>query len=477
MFKQLHVNDGAQSIPPFWLYLSLQPKPSSYLTMLKQAAAGGQGISSFVDVSAEEIPAHFGEYYQDGDEDPTLLGDASGVDYEEHPQNDGQDVAAEADLNETDYHEYDTSYENTEGGQEAQEEYEEYEQYDDAEQAEYEDYGDGEETNTPAAHVEDPENVQALEETADLPGTDAADAHVVPEEAPEHSAVNSPPKAVDEGEGHAGEGEGEEQGEGSNVESVASSTTLRADQANDAVGEYKDEDLIDWDDSILTSDLSEHGTDDNDDFSTFLTEPDLEETEAQAPDGNDVANEGIGHNTAAATTAAAAATENNAATQHHVEVTDLQAHDGQVAKTDSKVNGDLQSLDEAQKQNEVQDDVGTHAGESVGIDSPENPGAKAEQTEDQASKLNGSPRTTSQAPEVQHEHQIKEPAPNDEDYIDFGEDENIGFDDETYEQHEARKASQANSPGSQSPTSKRPLDETDGIDFDDQPDLKKVKSS
>jgi hypothetical protein len=319
--------------------------------------------------------------------------------------------------------------------------------------------------------------LQALEETADLPGTDAADAHVVPEEEPEHSAVNSPPKAVDDGEGHAGEGEGEEQGEGSNVESVASSTTLRADQANDAVGEYKDEDLIDWDDSILTSDLAEHGTDDNDDFSTFLTEPDLEETEAQAPDGNDVANEGIGHNTAAATTAAAAATENNAATQHHVEVTDLQAHDGQVAKTDSKVNGDLQSLDEGQKQNEVQDDVGTHAGERVGIDSPENPGAKAEQTEDQASKLNGSPRTTSQAPEVQHEHQIKEPAPNDEDYIDFGEDENIGFDDETYEQHEARKASQANSPGSQSPTSKRPLDETDGIDFDDQPDLKKVKSS
>ena len=471
MFKQLHVNDGAQSIPPFWLYLSLQPKPSSYLTMLKQAAAGGQGISSFVDVSAEEIPAHFGEYYQDGDEDPTLLGDASGIDYEEHPQNDGQDVAAEADLNETDYHEYDTSYENTEGGQEAQEEYEEYDQYDDAEQAEYEDYGDGEETNTPAAHVEDPENVQALEETADLPGTDAADAHVVPEEGPEHSAVDSPPKAVDEGEGHDGEGEREEQGEGSNVESVASSTTLRADQANDAVGEYKDEDLIDWDDSILTSDLSEHGTDDNDDFSTFLTEPDLEETEGQAPDGNDVPNEGIGHNTAPA------AAEHDAATQHHVEVTDLQAHGGQVAKTDSKANGDLQSLDEAQKQNEVQDAVETHTGGSVGTDSPENPGAKAEQTEDQASEPNGSPRTTSQAPEVQHEHQIKETAPNDEDYIDFGEDENIGFDDETYEQHEARKASQANSPGSQSPTSKRPLDETDGIDFDDQPDLKKVKSS
>lgn len=442
--------------------------------MLKQAAAGGQGISSFVDVSAEEVPAQFGEYYQDGDEDPTLLGDASGIDYEEHPQNDGQDVTAEADLNETDYHEYDTSYENTEGGQEAQEEYE-YEQYDDAEQAEYEDYGEGEETNTPAAHVEDPENVQTFEETADLPQADATEAHAVPEENPEHSAVDSFPEAVGESEGHAGEGEGEEQGEGSNVESVASSTTLRADQANDAVGEYKDEDLIDWDDSILTSDLSEHGTDDNDDFSTFLTEPDLEETDGQARDGNDVANEGLNQNRTAAA-------EDDTAPELHVADTDLQARDGQAADTDSKANGVLHSLDGAQKQKEVQQAVEIHTGESVGIDSleaqpSENTGANAEQTEDQAPEPSDSPGTTSQVLDVQHEHQIKGPAQDDEDHIDFGDDEDIGFDDETYEQHEARKASQANSPGSQSPTSKRPLDETDGIDFDDQPDLKKVKSS
>lgn len=467
MFKQLHVNDGAQSIPPFWLYLSLQPNPSSYLTMLKQAAAGGQGISSFVDVPAEEVPAHFGEYYQDGEEDPTLLGEASGIDHEEHPHNDGQEVAAEADLNETDYHEYDTSYENTEGGQEAQEEYEEYEQYDDAEQAEYQDYEEGEGTNTPAAHVENPENVQILEETAD-----ATDAPAVSDGKAEQSAVASPPKAVDEDEVHAGEGEGEEQGEGSNVESVASSTTLRADQANDAVGEYKDEDVIDWDDDILTSDLSEHGTDDNDDFSTFLTEPDLEQTEGQAPDGNDFANEGFYHDTAA-----------DATPEQHVENTDLQARgDQQAAETNSEANGVLHSFDEAQKQNGVPDATETLTGESVGIDNleaqpSENTGAGVEQTEDQAPEATGSPHNTSQVPDDQDEHPAEEPAHDDEDYIDFGDDENLVFDEETYEQHEARKASQANSPGSQSPTSKRPLDETDGIDFNDQPDLKKVKSS
>jgi hypothetical protein len=456
------------------LYLSLQPKPSSYLTMLKQAAAGGQGISSFVDVPAEEVPEHYGEYYQDGDEDPTLLGEASGIDYEEHPHNDGQDVAAEADLNETDYHEYETSYENTEGGQEAQVEYEEYEQYDDAEQADYEEYGDGEETNTPAAHVENPENVQTFEETADLSRADDTDAPVVTDGKPEESAVDSPPKAVEEGEVHAGEGEGEEQGEGSNVESVASSTTLRADQANDAVGEYKDEDVIDWDDDILTSDLSEHGTDDNDDFSTFLTEPDLEETEGQAPDGNDVANEGVDHDTTATTA------EDDAASEHHVEATDLQASDGQAAEA----NGVSHFFDGAKKQNGVPDAVEPLTGESVGIDSleaqpSEDTGVKIERLEDQAPKVTGSLRNTSQVPDDQHEHPVEEPAHNDEDYIDFGEDENedLVFDDDTYEQHEARKASQANSPGSQSPTSKRPLDETDGIDLNGQPDLKKVKSS
>jgi hypothetical protein len=442
--------------------------------MLKQAAAGGQGISSFVDVPAEEVPEHYGEYYQDGDEDPTLLGEASGIDYEEHPHNDGQDVAAEADLNETDYHEYETSYENTEGGQEAQVEYEEYEQYDDAEQADYEEYGDGEETNTPAAHVENPENVQTFEETADLSRADDTDAPVVTDGKPEESAVDSPPKAVEEGEVHAGEGEGEEQGEGSNVESVASSTTLRADQANDAVGEYKDEDVIDWDDDILTSDLSEHGTDDNDDFSTFLTEPDLEETEGQAPDGNDVANEGVDHDTTATTA------EDDAASEHHVEATDLQASDGQAAEA----NGVSHFFDGAKKQNGVPDAVEPLTGESVGIDSleaqpSEDTGVKIERLEDQAPKVTGSLRNTSQVPDDQHEHPVEEPAHNDEDYIDFGEDENedLVFDDDTYEQHEARKASQANSPGSQSPTSKRPLDETDGIDLNGQPDLKKVKSS
>lgn len=68
----------------------------------------------------------------------------------------------------------------------------------------------------------------------------------------------------------------------------------------------------------------------------------------------------------------------------------------------------------------------------------------------------------------------KEPARNDEDYIDFDDEDGIDFDDDTFEEHEARKASEANSPSSKSPSGKRPLDEAGD---DEQPELKKVKSS
>lgn len=261
------------------------------------------------------------------------------------------------------------------------------------------------------------------------------------------------------------------------MESVASSTTLRADQANEAVGEYNDDDLIDWDDSILTNDHSEHGTDDNDDFSTFLTEPDLDKTELQAHDSsNDVADEGNERGTAAVA-------EDVAGPEHGLENTNGQTHPTNAAETSSEVNGLSHTREQADQQNDFPDVVETHVDEIVGTDNLEPQSlANIEEPEDQAGDHSGSPRNTPQATDVQSEHQVedstvKESAHNDEDYIDFGDDDDIDFDDDTYEQHEARKASQANSPGSQSPTSKRPLDETDGIDFTEQPDLKKVKSS
>jgi hypothetical protein len=448
--------------------------------MLKQAAAGGQGISSFVDVPAEEVPADFGEYYQDGDEDPTLFGDASGINYDDQPHNDVQEDTAEAQVNEADYHEYDTSYENTEGGheaqgaqeaqdaQDAQEGYEQYEQYDEAEQGEYEEYGEGD-IDTPAAHVDGPDNVQSTE-----------DATTVPDGADENTAVGPTDKAADESAVNPGDGDAEEHGEGSNVESVASSTTLRADHANDAVGEYKDEDLIDWDDYILTSYDSEHGTDENDDFSTFLTEPDLEETEPQALTGNQIAEEDSARDEGAVV-------QKPAVKEHDVH--DVNGHEPatNAVESNSKIDGVSHARDEGAEQNNSANPSETHAGEVVGTErhqseSIDKADVSVEETYDQAAKHSDLPHDPLGASELYDEHHDESPAAkestrNDEDYIDFGDEDDIDFDDDTYEQHEARKASQANSPGSQSPPGKRPLDETDGIDFTEQPDLKKVKSS
>ncbi|KAM0713813.1 hypothetical protein Q7P37_010775 [Cladosporium fusiforme] len=472
VYKQLHVNDGAQAIPPFWLHLSLQPKFASYLTMLKQAAAGGQGISSFVDVPAEEVPESFGEYYPDGDDDPTLYGNASTAEYNDQQGLGEQDAVAEPELAEGDYHEYDTSYENTEGGQEAQEE---YDQYDETEQAEYDDYAEGDDANVPAedfnnadngddandhdeesekanngddanAGVEDPEIAYNGDEASHHQG-EAELSHVDVDGA--SGGSEQPTTAVPDA---AGETAGE--GEDSNVESAASSTTLRADQANDPVGEYKDEDLIDWDDSTLTSYPSEQGTDDNDEFSTFLTEVDFE-----APKDNDV-----GNDTHADATADVTVQEETTAGDT-IDFSNEDSHESalEAAETGNDGNDGDQQYHQVE---DLQDQVHESAGDKQHEGDQAQPDVESQQKLQVHSDASGGVANTA-VPD--------QPAHNDDDYIDFGDD--IDFDDDTYEQHEARKASEANNSGSKSPLGKRPLDQTGGVDLDEQPELKKVRSS
>lgn len=439
--------------------------------MLKQAAAGGQGISSFVDVPAEEVSAHFEEYYQDGDEDPTLLGDASGVDYDHQAHEEGQDVTAEPELNQADYHEYETSYENTEGGQEAQEGYEQYEQYDDTEDANYEDYGDGDETNAHTAHVEHPHDAEPSEETAGSPHEHAKDQPTVSDREAEQDAAQLAPTAVEETISQDGENGEEEQGEQSNVESVASSTTLRADQANDAVGEYQGEDLIDWNDPTLTSNLSEDGTDEiEDEFSTFITEPDQESTQPQAAAGND-AYKASGDRDADVGDSTIISDERDLEDGSHqeqaTEVLQISAETDSVTHDGDEANGSLGHAETLPS--EI---VGPDASQSLPL---EDVGLNAEQTDNQQQETQVAQHGESKP--LVTETNAEGATRNDEDYIDFGDEDGIDFDDDTYEQHEARKASEANSPVSPSPSGKRPLDETEGIDFAEQPELKKVKSS
>lgn len=438
--------------------------------MLKQAAAGGQGISSFVDVPAGEIPENYEEYYQDGDEDPTLFGDASGINYDDQAQNDGQEVAGEAELTEGDYHEYDTSHENTDGGQEAQEAYDQYYQYDEAEQAEYDAYAEGEEVDAVAEHAEYAEEPQPNENN-DGPSHANADAVATePDSNTEQAATTATVDSTGEFSGEAADLKVNEGGEGSNAESAASSTTLRPDQANDAVGEYKDEDLIDWDDSTLTSYISDNATDDND-FSTFLTEPDLDDTTTTSAAVN------VGGDTDAQDDhPAESATQDVPTGTQHVNPATETLEPEPTAEISFDFDDGAYDENEPADQEVQLEEPKASTDEVVGADTALQPGADTSHSivEQPATPVNGHAQQTAEA-SVSAKSQP--PVRNEEDYIDFGDEDGIDFDDDTYEQHEARKASEANNSGSRSPSGKRPLDETEGIDFTEQPDMKKVKSS
>jgi len=483
VFKQLHVNDGAQSIPPFWMSLSLQIKPSSYLTMLKQAAAGGQSISDFADVADDEGPEDYNEYYQDGDEDPTLLGDGSGIEYEDHAQADGLQPHAEPEPNEAHHPEYDTSYENTEGGQEPHDGHDQYDHYDEAQQAEFEtrqaeddaqqavdeaqqaelEVYEGQHVDVSAEHAEHAEENHDVQQTEEVEDTshvaaDAVSADHINEVDP--SIAASAPEVTDNATAEARDGQDEEQdpAQTSNVDSAASSTTLREDQTNDDNGdysEYKDDDLIDWNDFTLTSRPSEHDAHDTDDFSTFLTENRLEEA-ADVEHANEEAQhiEETDLNTKEEPEHAADDIEDPVdTTDIDFEVNETEHHDTEASQDALTEAVDAAANGEAQEQAEVQ--VHANGVADPNTELPFTKGAEKPQAEVPSSK---------------------EPARNDDDYIDFGEEDedDIGFDDDTYEEHEARKASEANTPGSKSPPGKRPLDETGDAG---QPELKKVKSS
>ena len=482
VFRQLHVNDGAQNIPPFWIHLSLQIKPSSYLSYLKHMAAAGQGIALFTGMSAEEVlEEDYEEDYEDGDEDPTLLGDGSGFENEGEAKADDDQPHAETEFNETNHHEYGISHENTEGGQEPYDRYDQPGQYDEVQQAdfvaqqEFEAQQAGDETQQAVQEAQQAEfeashdnggqhadvAAEYAEEANDAQQPDEAEdtSHVAVEDVavdPSHEEPSAAPEVTENTVGHAPDGEDQAQdtAETSNVESAASSTTLRDDQANDEVGnhsEYTGEDLIDWNDTLTRrpSETDAHGADD---FSNFLAENNLE-VSADV----EITNKENTRTAETDTTNAAIGDEYDHAADDHDDTIDFEDDDFEHHAEDAEQDAPTEAVDvvangEVQEQPETQ--------------------ASANGVADSTSELRA---TTPEAKQPQAEVMpSKEPARNDEDYIDFDDEDGIDFDDDTFEEHEARKASEANSPSSKSPSGKRPLDEAGD---DEQPELKKVKSS
>ena len=245
VYLQLHRNDDMQDVAPLSLNLSLQLKFASSFLILKQAAAGGQGMSSFsfLHPSGEDQDDYYHEEFEDGVNQDTHAQDGLGGD-DHVGTTDGKhaDEAAQVDHQEELYEPEQPTGE-----------------YDD------QDYPQNQED-----HNE--EDAAAEEQDSSAVGLEG-----MPEGANESSdAVYNAPENLARTDVERPTATGEEaHGEVDKAVSSVSSQTVQGDSANGTAGEYEEE--IDWEDNTVTSDFSEQATEGLDDFSTFLTEYDDDE--------------------------------------------------------------------------------------------------------------------------------------------------------------------------------------------------------
>lgn len=482
---QLHHNDGVHDVPPLALTLTQQFKFSSNLAMLKQRAESGEGVPRLEIQEPSEGDDQ--DFYQDDDGETGDLDQAATIqEYGSQEDNDHHPVPE------------------TEGHEEADHP--------------YEDRDDEEQRDSPVDGTDcagDPEHYKDEYAHYDNSAAEAASGtdHLARAQSNEEGVVKL---SLGDGLGdHAGDAtqaaEGTEDyeetaltNEGADeqvrkAESVTSSQTVQGDVATDTAGEC-DEDTIDWDDdSDLTSKSSEPGTDVHDDFSTLLTEYEAEETQA-AQDGfkDAVAIAELGDDDA-----------------HHPGVADTTHTDRQDDHTavgeqaaQSEVLGSeevLAELDDQQVDGTTfVDDTGEQGGEEAEhYTQHEDQYDQADIFDEQQEQDNQPGEETEQfytacdlLESQEHEHGPEYDTNGDyhqgEDATDGqgdmhqhgGEDQldpedDLVFDDETTEQHEARKASQPHIPaiGSGSPLGKRSFEEHAEVEdlFDDEPDSKKVR--
>lgn len=245
VYLQLHRNDAASDIPALSLTLSLQLKFASSFSLLKNAAAGGQGMSSFGFLQPLGGNEFYHEEYDD-DEGSALHGkeddgQQTGEDlYDEH----GQPLDQWND-DETGYY-YEHNYDTEEG---------------DHAKDSTGIHGDNE--NPPPPGFEEllhGENDLTDTVNSVLDTTAAAGKDIVSDSTAANldAALGKPDQGL----------------------SQQSSQTEQGDHANTNAGEY---DFIDFDDDTLTSELSAYTSSGHDDFSTFLTEVEAEEQGATLP--------------------------------------------------------------------------------------------------------------------------------------------------------------------------------------------------
>lgn len=481
VYKQLYANDGVQEaeIPTLSLTLSAHLRFSSLFAFYKQGLEAGQGMSAYQ-------PSFDNGAHEDGetgaettcDNDPGLSGANTGDEYYGQEEQ-TEFVEGEEDANgEVDYQDYDNSYEEVEGNNEEAEGHDQSEENadDQVDFTAYEEYAE-DAAAEPLAAAE-PGYLEANNDQPTEAANQAAETDALHDEQPANAELGA--EATTEGlEGNA------------NVESVASSTTLRGSNTNDAVGKYSPDDLIDWeDDSPLTTYTSEHGDDDDD--LAFLAGLEGDEVEAKQELDQEPAAYEAGSGEQAVPDADASSQEatgdpllgsTNPGHGEASQPTDGDQH--QQAATEHE-----EAVDEEQLYGD--DDAYDLNGEA--FESDDQPFNPADDTFDDQQPhqeptetvLNGEHREQATGHEVATGQAPEEAAKAQDGLDDFDEepppipdDDSIDFDDDTTEQHEARKASQVHvSPsGNASPSGKRSFDETETADGVDERELKKARSS
>lgn len=463
-------------MPSLSLSLS-QQQFSNQLAVLKQAAEVGKGMSDFVLVDQEqELEQEFDEEAHEGYEDPgtenAVYEDQSG-----HYEEDAGDAATAG------ISHFDDAIPQGEHDQE-------YQEADENAGEEYAEDSAGVPEQRDAAAADAQQQPSASLENGDHPGDRLDEVNAPDVGAAEDSPAEERP-AVDEAGSPAG-------GVHDKAVSTASSETVQGDVVNSSTGEY-DEDIIDWDeDSSLTSFHPEPVVDGTEDLTAFLSQEKADSAKiAEQADQVEPATvelrqqSGIEDNEPDPSADPVLALDDQTHIlssydfDEYAVVHDVQDDVAEVAKGFFEENN-LENVDQQGEQydqtdpNEEQYEAGFQPGED---DEQFHTAQDFLQGEDYEHGLEHIPdgEDYTGADSTGNDLTAAGDAGDDQEsgQLDFGDD--IGFDDETTEQYEARQASVPDITGptaaSNSPLGKRSYDEQADDDFDlDEPEAKKARS-
>ena len=472
VYLRLHQNDGTVEVPALSLCISFQ-QFSNQLAVLQHAANSGKGMSAFA------LQHQYDEEYNEEDEAEEGEEGQEYYDgqYDVEQYNEGQEE-------QQDY------YEGAEEGYEGQEYYAQDQEH---EEPEYYDQD--------AENYQQPPEAEANTEKPEGPHGQTTNAAITLEEdvnvASEKAVDQTPKDTGNETLGQAGEKSGEadqadapaeERDNASQDQRTASPASSETVQGDHVDGEYDDFE-IDYSDDDLTEDSPDQALKGGDDNPVRAGGHYLESAQSDKGDGQ-AGDQDNAHISAGDHQRHSIASEDESAANPDVDGSGLEGHHNSVQYEDPQdeadTNGDKQPSRDDEQRTFADDFTEGQDLQHGSEQQPKRLGAKADEGNDLAQDEHQddvfdnlvSGTDYQQAPEP-----AEEPAGDTKEY---NIDDEIDFDDDTTEQHEARKASEADLKATAAASSDSPLgkrsreepDEADILDFDDEePETKKTRSA